>query len=223
MILARVLSVYHRAINLSCGSVVHESLGPGPATLVIPAANWPPPWREGEWVRIDPAEFHRWSPPPPPGRLPPPAALRTAKAGLAGATPGLASDVAAPGVQALAAEDWAEAVRQLAGLGPGLTPSGDDLLCGYAVACHRSGRPGPGSALLAARSTPLSERFLAYAAQGLAGAHHIAWVDAILLGAPISSAQLLAHGATSGADWATGAILALEHLLIREGKRYEAV
>src|SRR5262249_42586767 len=62
----------------------------------------------------------------------------------------------------------------LLGLGPGLTPSGDDVLCGVLVALHALGEPRAAGKLgdaIAAETrratTPLSGAFLAAAAQGM--------------------------------------------------------
>lgn len=213
---ARLLSLHDRAANFllpdgGLVSLVAPELGNGPGAAVLER-----PWRPGKG--LDWSAALAWTPPPPP----------PARAWALGGPslpvlpkphgPALAS-MLARGAASLAAGRWAEAVAALAGLGPGLTPSGDDLLCGYAVALHRLDRPeAPAlAAALAAldedRTTPLSRHLLSWAARGVAGEHHLDWLDSVLRGAPDPARleRLLAHGATSGADWAAGALLALTH------------
>lgn len=127
-------------------------------------------------------------------------------------------DLALPGLDLLAQKQWKAAVSRLAGLGPGLTPSGDDLLGGYLSLLRRTGSRRAAGLAAATRALPvtatgpLSLHLLRWAAQGVAGEHHLSWLDALLAGDDEPHlAQLLAHGATSGADWAAGALLALEH------------
>lgn len=107
--------------------------------------------------------------------------------------------------------------RQLAGLGSGLTPSGDDVLVG-ALICL-SVLPGDGlralrEAILAAtqgRTTRISEAYLAAAARGEAGE---AWHDLVRSlkeseKTTIEPAirRVLAFGETSGADMLAGFVL----------------
>jgi hypothetical protein len=103
------------------------------------------------------------------------------------------------------------AAAALLGLGPGLTPAGDDCLVGW-LAGLRTGGTGlsreVGPALLAAapaRTTPLSAAFLAAAVAGEAAEpvrDFVVWPDAPRL------AALLALGATSGADLLAGYLVA---------------
>lgn len=233
----RVEGAYGRAVNLRLADgawlfLVHPDLGNGPDAVRVDG-DWPLPWAPGDRVAtgagairgpglpLDVSGALLWSPPPAPslaaleqraaaaaeaaGRLPAPAA-------------GLLAGPLARGVHALQAGDWPAAVRGLAGLGPGLTPAGDDLLAGSACLLARAGRLPPGLAAALAglppgATTPLSRHLLARAAQGVAGEHHLAFVDALLAGAaPAPLAALLAHGATSGRDFAAGAILAVHTL-----------
>jgi len=69
----------------------------------------------------------------------------------------------APGLAALRRGDRAAAVAALAGLGPGLTPSGDDVLAGYAAWRHRS---GAAVRLAAERCSPLGRAYLRCAERG---------------------------------------------------------
>jgi hypothetical protein len=131
--------------------------------------------------------------------------------------------MALPGLQALRAGRWAEAVAGLAGLGPGLTPSGDDLLAGFACVAYRA-RWAWGAGLFAelkgipeGRTTPLSRSLLRWAADGVASERALTWLDQLLTGAPSPVGPVLAIGATSGADWIAGALLALDLCLKEVG------
>lgn len=114
-------------------------------------------------------------------------------------------------------------VLALAGLGPGLTPAGDDFLVGMLAALHATAQVGPGEkqqslrALIAttaaAQTTRLSAAWLQHAGIGHFGQR---WHDLILA---LNSgknerirqavARLKAIGATSGADGFFGFISAL--------------
>jgi len=113
-------------------------------------------------------------------------------------------------------------VESLVGLGPGATPTGDDLLCGIAAALWRLG-PGPGGtagrtalrAVLAAvpadATTPTSRAMLAHAAEGrflepLAVLARALGDRAADLAA--AAAALTRVGAQSGADLLAGAVAA---------------
>jgi hypothetical protein len=117
-----------------------------------------------------------------------------------------------------------EVAARLAGLGPGLTPSGDDLLCG-AMAClawaESAGldkTPGDGAALRLAIASTAAPRTSRFAAQALTAATrgHVAAPLASLLGSlfrhvatvPPDIAPLLAIGETSGHDLLGGVRLA---------------
>lgn len=110
-----------------------------------------------------------------------------------------------------------EGVTRLAGLGGGLTPSGDDFLCGamlWAWVAH----PTPGSfcrvivEIAAPRTTRLSAAFLAAAARGECSAGWHALLDALAQGDDVGVAAaarvVLARGATSGADALAGFVWA---------------
>ena len=125
---------------------------------------------------------------------------------------------------ALAAGDAgaaATAAGPLAGLGPGLTPSGDDLLAAalaFGAWVETAGLAAPGSGLRAAvvaaalpRTTRLAGQLLAAAADGEVTAPLAGLLEALLrLGAtaPPDPAPLLAIGETSGADMLAGVRLA---------------
>lgn len=197
----RVLSVHRRAVNFvlddgEIATLVTPEVGNGPGAIVVDPLHL-----------VEHLDGTPWTPPPPPvisrSKLPP--------RPVTGLDHPLFATAAARGIAHLAAGRWAEGAAALAGLGPGLTPSGDDLLCGYAVALHRTGHPAAPTLNLRLNTTPLSQHFLKWAARGVAGEHHLAWLDSVLSGNPLPLGKLMAHGATSGADWAAGALLALAH------------
>jgi hypothetical protein len=109
----------------------------------------------------------------------------------------------------------------LLGLGPGLTPSGDDLLCGMLVALHAVGETDMASALYAeiakaapAATSPISAAFLRAAAEGLGCEALHAAIAAILEGqveALAGRIEALGRvGHTSGWDALAGALLVLQ-------------
>jgi hypothetical protein len=117
---------------------------------------------------------------------------------------------------------WDELARPLLGLGPGLTPAGDDLLAGLLVGL--AGRPDLRDPLAAAvsrlapgRTTWLSAQLLRLAADGLAAPAVVAVADALAGRGPDDALAtalpaLLAVGHTSGAALARGLLLAAETL-----------
>ncbi len=104
----------------------------------------------------------------------------------------------------------------LIGLGPGLTPSGDDLIGGALCALHAAGR-GEICARLAAWALPLarertnriSKAHLACAAEGESGEVVSEAILALLSGDPFALERIGAIGHTSGWDALAGAALAL--------------
>ncbi len=117
---------------------------------------------------------------------------------------------------------WDDLARPLLGLGPGLTPAGDDLLAGLLVGL--AGRPDLRDPLAAAvsrlapgRTTWLSAELLRLAADGLAAPAVVAVADALTGHGPDDALAaalpaLLAVGHTSGAALARGLLLAAETL-----------
>ncbi|MCY4460030.1 MAG: DUF2877 domain-containing protein [Albidovulum sp.] len=112
--------------------------------------------------------------------------------------------------------DWA---RKLIGLGPGLTPSGDDFLSGYLVALHAIGQRDGACRLWAAiedcarASTNLiSLAMLESAAAGLGNASLHAAVNAIISGECAADAidRLSRFGNSSGWDALAGVVAVLE-------------
>jgi hypothetical protein len=124
--------------------------------------------------------------------------------------------------EALGAAIWATdiagfqvAAQRLLGLGPGLTPSGDDCLVGVLAGlwCHGDGWPerlgrlrGPLTSAARAATTVVAAEFIACA---LAGEFSEPLRVAVATGLP---AELLAFGATSGRDTVLGIRTALAAL-----------
>lgn len=124
------------------------------------------------------------------------------------------------------AERSANAAGRIAGCGAGLTPSSDDLLCGYFAAARLlarlNGKPEraaliPAMARRAADKTNrISATFLLQSGEGLAGSGLAELLQSIFSGgdgAAVQSAanKVLSIGSTSGGDTLTGVWLALSH------------
>ena len=126
----------------------------------------------------------------------------------------------ATGLTAGAAVPCPGEARGLVGLGPGLTPSGDDLLCGAMLALLSLGRcdlaAHIGSVAASAgptATTPLARAFLAAAAEGHAGETVHDTIAALLSGRGDWSGLVRrtdAIGHTSGWDTLAGVVLVLE-------------
>jgi hypothetical protein len=112
-----------------------------------------------------------------------------------------------------------DAVPRLVGAGDGLTPLGDDVLCGWLAAHRALGVPTPevdaAVRAHADRTTLLSATLLDCALEGEVLPELGAWLAALATPAqlPAAADALLAVGASSGAGLLTGAQLALESLL----------
>ncbi|MGW7478469.1 DUF2877 domain-containing protein [Nonomuraea muscovyensis] len=173
-----------------------------------------------------------WDPTPPLGRVDP-ARLREAAPRLGAGTPGLAGD---PAVDLLAASCASghllgvlTAAERLMGLGPGLTPSGDDVLAGLLVTLRGLGAAtGAGRAVrlagwLAAtvafdartRTTPISATLLHCAARGEACPEVVAVLRGLAGLQPLEPAVHRLHqlGHTSGSDLAQGIGIGVDAVL----------
>ncbi len=157
---------------------------------------------------------------------PDPAAVRLAVARVVRTPGGLPADALRaigrvdPGVDAAG---WTAAALAIVGLGPGLTPSGDDVIAGALVGLHATGRGALarriGAALdgrLGDRTTAFSADLVRLAARGHAAGEMIRLVRALHSTGPGRPAEpdralagLLRVGHTSGADLATGLFLTL--------------
>lgn len=135
----------------------------------------------------------RWWQPPRPRDLTPPALLP-----------------ALPGVEVPSAV----VPHDLVGAGPGLTPSGDDVLAGVLVTAHATGDPrlahwrsATRAALLARSTTAVSRGLLTHALDGWATPELADFVTAACAGeASRALPRLLAVGHSSGAALAAGAL-----------------
>lgn len=135
--------------------------------------------------------------------LPVPAPV--ARARSAGEEAGLALVEGSPAVAAAA-------LLGVLGLGPGLTPSGDDVAAGVVLASGALGLPGAAAvarevaAAAPTRTNAVSAGLLSEAAAGRAAAVVVRAVDALVGRAPVepSLRALLSLGHHSGADLASG-------------------
>lgn len=130
------------------------------------------------------------------------------------------------------ASGWDPFVHRLLGLGPGLTPAGDDVLAGLLIGL--AARPDLRDPLAAAvvrqaptRTTWLSAELLRLAADGLAAPVAAAVADALAGHGPDAAlpgalAALLAVGHTSGAALARGLLLAAETIARHPESHLEA-
>ena len=130
-------------------------------------------------------------------------------------TSGLAESAAVRrATQALKDQDLMGTVSQLGGLGPGLTPSGDDVLAGILLVASLTERFSSRELRAAAdtaRTHDISRSFLRWAANGhsIEPVHDL--LAAIATGLPTCEAEkaVAAIGATSGHDLLLGLRLAL--------------
>jgi hypothetical protein len=122
------------------------------------------------------------------------------------------SRIADQGMERLGLLDFDGIARSIVGLGPGLTPAGDDALAGLLVTAVAGGWLAPGDWVIdpetARRTTPMSLAFMrcAAAGQAISPVH-----DVLLAGAAgratacrAACAELASLGGTSGADIAFG-------------------
>ena len=164
-----------------------------------------------------------WSPPVLPLGAPDPVALARAEPLVAATAPDRASPrgralaAARPAATALAAGDVDKALAHLLpvlGLGPGSTPSGDDVTAAVLLGARACAAPlgaveqvgATVSAAARAATTPVSAGLLAEAAAGRAMRPAVAVLRALLENRDVEDAvsRLLDLGHTSGADMAAG-------------------
>ncbi|SDH43196.1 DUF2877 domain-containing protein [Nonomuraea jiangxiensis] len=180
-----------------------------------------------------------WDPAPPPGRTD---LARLARAATVLGDPpgaGLAGNDAVDLLASSCAKGWllgaVTAAEQLVGLGPGLTPSGDDVLAGLLVTLRQLGAAaGVERAVwlagwLAAavtfdagtRTTPISATLLHCAARGEASPEVSAVLRAVAAGQGLEPALRRLHrlGHTSGADLAQGIAIGVSAVLSLGGSR----
>ncbi len=229
-----VLGRFRRALNLAWHddvlAFVTPDLGAGPFHLVV--AGWPP---EAAGYRVeavsatqlildafvlDFTHARRWSPRPDWANLSPDPRHWAALQRAISQHP-LSAHLTRPyealrqALRALDGAALAEAAMELAGLGPGLTPAGDDVLAGAMLRLHSLGHAELTQALYtvaAQRTTRLSRAFLAAARDGLVNAAWMELLQALAAGTPSALDEalrrVLAFGATSGADMLHGFLAA---------------
>jgi hypothetical protein len=153
-------------------------------------------------------------------------ALAAVRAGLSGSDPGVGSPLLADLGAAAADHDAAiSAATSLLGAGPGLTPSGDDVLAGFLAGAAAFGIDATAlseaiAVLAPARTTALSAALLWHAARGEC-IDEVARLAAVLTGqrpggpelAEAAVSRLLSVGHTSGAALALGLVSAAETAL----------
>ncbi|MFF4618145.1 DUF2877 domain-containing protein [Nonomuraea jabiensis] len=180
-----------------------------------------------------------WDPAPPLGRIDR-ARLEQAAARLGDPPqPGLAGNGAVELLAGSCAKGWllgaVTAAEQLMGLGPGLTPSGDDVLAGLLVTLrHLGAAAGADRAVwladwLAAtvtfdartRTTPISATLLHCAARGESSPEVSAVLRGITGGRALEPALRRLHGLghTSGSDLAQGVAIGVTAVLALSGPR----
>ncbi|HLN76805.1 MAG TPA: DUF2877 domain-containing protein [Nocardioidaceae bacterium] len=177
-----------------------------PNSLVTGSLPAPGPLRIGDGRLTSPTAtwgVRRWWQPSQPSGLPRPTGADVAR---------LSVPAASPDVPRLALPLSPDA---LIGLGPGLTPAGDDVLAGALVAAYATDDPRlPAwrrttvAALARGRTTDISRAMLHHALDGYAVPQLAAFVTALCLGhdTAAATADLLAVGHTSGGALLTGVL-----------------
>ena len=127
------------------------------------------------------------------------------------------------------------AAAKVAGCGIGLTPSSDDLLCGYFLALHmlwqNGALPDHGHVIskmaqhAEKKTNRISAAFLKSSAEGLASYDVLQLLRALFSEAPqqevrIAAERVLSFGASSGGDILTGIVLAITYHYGRKKQWY---
>lgn len=179
-----------------------------------------------------------WDPSPPLGAVDP-AALPPSSALARRGRPGLDGNDAVELLAASCASGWllgaVTAAEKLVGLGPGLTPSGDDVLAGLLVTLRHLGTATGcqkavdlagwlGAAVTfdaRTRTTPISATLLHCAARGEACPEVLAVLRGLAGRRPLEAAlrRLRGLGHTSGADLAQGIAIGLETVRALGGRK----
>jgi hypothetical protein len=231
------------------------SLGAGPLNVSCEIDGAVPRLRVGDEVAIETKEAELWTPPPRSSanpalvrngleRLAEEASRQSDAGDFARLVPSLARgealrggypllDLAIPAIEALR-----EALRapkftapkasfELAGLGPGLTPSGDDFVVGAVIAWHRLRREEWARALgdsffrhAISRTNAISLAHLAAAIGGEGSEALHGALASLLSGAVIDLAELGRTGHSSGWDMLAGASFALRAWLEWHGRLF---
>lgn len=156
-----------------------------------------------------------WSPPNAPRGTPMSQALDQLAEALAAVDIGIAPNLTQALAQPVGERKEREVAGRLLGRGPGLTPSGDDVLAGYLAGCHAFGVPAAGvrDAVLEhapQMTTTLSAQLLGNAVRDELIPQVVDLLHALLGQRPLGPAQeaQLRVGHTSGAAMAVGILLA---------------
>ncbi|MDI2124731.1 DUF2877 domain-containing protein [Yinghuangia seranimata] len=234
---ARVLGVFPAAVYLEADDGTVVAVCAADAVRLPNAVVLTEPRRAAPFAGIGPADPARvgggtlwigdtavrvarwWTPrvPRPPGSvvdLRDALAVCAARTGLPGPGRTALADLARHAARGdtAAAED---AARDLVGLGPGLTPSGDDAVCGVLLALADRPATAPLATRVAGwasgRTTALSAALIGHAARGQGCDEVVDAIDAARGHGAVEPAltRLLEVGHTSGADLALGALTAL--------------
>lgn len=221
-----VCAVFRRSFYLRCpgeryACVGDASLGRGPLNVLVSTLRMP---ALGERLSISLEQASEWRPPAHNGgldisSLKEEARSRVPAEGLGGLVIGAhnaLSGHAQPALEAL--ERWlvgnalADEAAQLIGLGPGLTPSGDDYLGGMLVALRLTGRGMQAEGLWRWLQPRLKERTSAISAAHLAAASAGEAHEAlhIVLNGELDLDRLDRVGHCSGWDALAGAVAVLK-------------
>lgn len=209
------------AVRLPCAVVLPRSTMEFPLTSIAPTR---PNNVDGVWVgerrltwggpagEVAVECIRPWTPPRLPTGTPDPAALARLRTSLVGVDVGLE----AHRINALmGGADALSAVALLLGRGPGLTPSGDDVLAGLLIGARAFGRPEPVleqavRATATDATTALSAQLLRHAARGECVPQLVAVVRGLLDGSLTRDdiIRVFAVGHTSGAALCHGLLAA---------------
>lgn len=230
---ARVIAVFERSgyVETPAGLACFGSVGNGPLNAIT--RMFPSTIAVGNALRFDLARTSSWKPRAAPkwNARATKRALEDVRVAARGRLPvegfgfllGAAPDTPAPVasfIRWLGDPIGGPGVEGLIGLGPGLTPAGDDLIGGALCALHAAGRSEiavrlAGWALPLARTDTnrISQAHLACAAQGECGEAVNEAIVALLVGDTPDLERIDAIGHTSGWDALAGVILALSILV----------
>jgi Protein of unknown function (DUF2877) len=231
----------HDAVRLPCGLLLATTSAEMPLTSLAPQAAESASFMVGDgsvsWLgpagRVVVRAAREWAPVRPARGQVAASALAAVRSVLGGALRGGAD----PGIDGRVVADLANAARdydaslavaaRLLGSGPGLTPSGDDVLAGFLAGAAAFGLEAAAlrqavADLAPARTTALSAALLWHAARGEC-IDELAAVAAVLAGqrdrpeqAGRTASRLLSVGHTSGAALTLGLVIAAEHAVGRQ-------
>jgi hypothetical protein len=235
----------HDAVRLPCGLLLAAtsaelpltSLAPPPApSAAAPSAGFIVGGGAVSWTGpagpVVVRAVREWAPARPPRGQVAASALAAVRSGLGGADPGVDARLLADLAGAAGDHDASvAAAARLLGSGPGLTPSGDDVLAGFLAGAAAFGLDAAAlrhaiTALAPARTTALSAALLWHAARGEC-IGELASVAAAVTGQGwrgpgqpgLALGRLLSVGHSSGAALALGLVIAAERAMHRQAGR----